>query len=65
MESLKQQLEEEYGLPACLQRLLHDGAVLDDRVKLDSLGDVKLLLLSSGRPLGNDPFCLIGFKRTP
>ena len=44
-EVLKQRLQEECGLPVFLQRILHQGVILDDQARLDSILHVQLLLL--------------------
>ena len=43
--TLKQRLRTLLRLPLALQRLVHNGAVLDDSATLDSLFDVQLVLL--------------------
>ena len=47
---LKQRLHSFSGLPRFRQRLLHDGASLDDDAKLDSVVDLQLVLLPLAAP---------------
>ena len=60
-EVLKQQLQEEYGLPVFLQRILHQGVILDDQARLDSIVKVQLLLLPVHATASSDEGAEVAF----